>query len=49
VLVAFALNHPGVIRIEPPLTIPVEVLDEAITRMRKALEGTRQIILQYAV
>ena len=48
VLVAFALNQPGVIRIEPPLAIPIDVVDTVLGRLRTALSGTRDIVLQYA-
>lgn len=48
VLVAFALNKPGVIRIEPPLAIPVPVVDEVLLRLETALAQTRQIFEQYA-
>jgi putrescine aminotransferase len=48
VLVAFALNQPGVIRIEPPLIIPISVVDEVLGRLRTALAGTREIVVQFA-
>jgi ribosome-associated toxin RatA of RatAB toxin-antitoxin module len=49
VLVAFALNQPGVIRIEPPLTMPVEVVDEVLDRLRIALDATRSVAEQYGL
>ncbi|MEP0813219.1 MAG: aspartate aminotransferase family protein [bacterium] len=36
VFVAFALNKPDIIRVEPPLTIPPEVVTEVVSRMRQA-------------
>ncbi len=47
VLVAFALNQPGVIRIEPPLIMPIEVIDTVLERLKLALEATRAIFSQY--
>lgn len=37
VLVAHTLNNPRVVRIEPPLVISLELLDEAVRRFRRAL------------
>ena len=48
VLIAFALNQPGVIRIEPPLTITAGVVDEVLSRLRQALRAVEQIVSQYA-
>ncbi len=48
VLIAFALNQPGVIRIEPPLIMPLEVVDEILKRLGLALDMTREIYKQYA-
>lgn len=48
VLIAFALNQPGVIRIEPPLIMPPAVVDEVLSRLRQALGMTREIFRQYA-
>lgn len=39
VLVAFALNRPGLIHIEPPLTMPVAVVDEAFDDCASRLKG----------
>jgi putrescine aminotransferase len=49
VLVAFALNRPGVIRIEPPLIIPVPVVDDALRRLRIAAAATVAIGQQYGL
>lgn len=49
VLVAFALNKPGVIRIEPPLTISLEAIDSALASLRIAAEATLAIGEQYGV
>ncbi|HYE79811.1 MAG TPA: aminotransferase class III-fold pyridoxal phosphate-dependent enzyme [bacterium] len=38
VLVAHTLNNPKVMRIEPPLMIPVEAVDEVLQRFRSVLE-----------
>ena len=48
VFIAFALNNPEVLRIEPPLHMPTGVIDEVIRRMRTACEGTRQILTQFS-
>ena len=48
VLIAFALNQPGVIRIEPPLSIPLDVVDEVLRRLGLALEMTRGIMKQFS-
>lgn len=49
VLVAFTLNHPGVIRIEPPLMMPANVIDDVLVRMRSAAAATQQIAEQYGL
>jgi len=49
VMVAYTLNQTGVIRVEPPLIIPVEVLDDVLGRMRSALDGTRQVMQQFGL
>ncbi|MCB1217607.1 aspartate aminotransferase family protein [bacterium] len=48
VFIAFALNNPEVLRIEPPLHMPVEVIDEVMIRLRRACEGTRMILEQFS-
>lgn len=48
VLIAFALNQPGVIRIEPPLIIPITVIDTVLGRLGEALDSTRSIFTKYA-
>lgn len=47
-LVAFALNQPGVIRLEPPLIMPADVVDEAVERIETALDATQQMMEQFA-
>ena len=49
VLVAFALNKPGVIRMEPPLIMDIATVDEVLGRLRKALEDTRGVAAQYGL
>jgi putrescine aminotransferase len=47
-LVAFALNQPGVIRFEPPLIMPAQVVDDVVVRIESALDATKQMISQFA-
>jgi putrescine aminotransferase len=49
VLIAFALNKPGVIRIEPPLIMDTATVDEVLKRLRQALEDTRGVAQQYGL
>jgi putrescine aminotransferase len=49
VLIAFALNRPGVIRIEPPLIMDTATVDEVLGRMRTAAEHTRELARQYGL
>ena len=49
VLVAYTLNFTGVVRMEPPLTIPAEVLDDVLKKIRKSLDGTRQVMEQFGL
>jgi len=49
VLVAFALNKPGVIRIEPPLVMDTATVDEVLKRLRQALVDTRSVAAQYGM
>ena len=49
VLVAFTLNHPGVIRIEPPLIMPTGVIDDVLERLRLAAAATQLIAEQYGL
>lgn len=41
VLVAHTLNNPRAMRIEPPLAIPIEVMDTMLARFRGVLEALR--------
>jgi putrescine aminotransferase len=44
VFVAFALNKPDIIRIEPPLTITSEVVQDVLTRIRAALTNVAKVM-----
>lgn len=44
VIVAYTLNNPKVIRIEPPLVMPVEVVDEVLAKFRDAVAMTSEVI-----
>jgi putrescine aminotransferase len=41
VLVAYALNRPRVIRVEPPLNIPENLLDRLVEALDTALPGLK--------
>jgi putrescine aminotransferase len=43
-LVAYSLNNPLVIRIEPPLIIEKELLDRALGILEQAVEGTAALL-----
>lgn len=43
-LVAYSLNNPLVIRIEPPLIIEQELLDHALDILEQAIEGTAALL-----
>ncbi len=43
-LVAYSLNNPTVIRIEPPLIIERELLDRALQILEEAIEGTAALL-----
>jgi putrescine aminotransferase len=49
VLFAFALNKPDVLRVEPPLVMPREVIDEVLRRLAQALSDTRGIVREYGL
>jgi putrescine aminotransferase len=49
VLFAFALNQADVLRVEPPLIMPREVIDEILRRLVTALNDTRGICEQYGL
>jgi putrescine aminotransferase len=49
VLFAFALNKPDVLRVEPPLVIPRDVIDEVLCRLGQALADTRGIVREYGL
>jgi len=48
VLIAFALNNPEVVRLEPPLNTPEELFGEVLTRLDAALGETARLVEQYA-
>ncbi|MCC7478584.1 aminotransferase class III-fold pyridoxal phosphate-dependent enzyme [bacterium] len=49
VLVAFTLNRPKVIRMEPPLTMSASVISEVLQRMDTALAATAALMEQYGL
>ena len=49
VIAAYTLNVTGVVRLEPPLIMPTEVLTEVLTRIRMALDGTRAVLQQFGL
>ena len=44
ILVAYTLNNPKVIRMEPSLTMPIEVIDQVLTAFRNAIQQTNAVI-----
>jgi len=44
VLLAYTLNNPNVIRIEPPLTISYEELDIVLSRLTESLVSVRGVL-----
>ncbi len=44
VIIAYTLNNPKVIRIEPPLIMPTEVIDQLLTIFREAVHTTADVI-----
>ena len=49
VLVAYTLNNTGVVRLEPPLTMPREVCEHVLKRIHKALAGTLEVMQQFGL
>jgi len=47
-LVAFTLNAPEVVRLEPPLNMPEELFPEAVSRLDAALGETQSLVEQFA-
>ena len=43
ILVAYTLNNPKVIRMEPSLTMPIEVIDQVLTAFRNAIQQTNAV------
>lgn len=44
ILIAYTLNNPKVIRMEPPLIMPIEVIDQVLAAFRKAIQQTNDVI-----
>lgn len=44
IIVAYTLNNPKVIRIEPPLIMPVEVVDHVLEEFRESVKMTAEAI-----
>ena len=44
ILIAYTLNNPKVIRMEPSLTMPIEVIDQVLTAFRNAIQQTNAVI-----
>ena len=44
VIVAYTLNNPKVIRMEPPLIVPKEVVDEVLAKFYDAVKMTADVI-----
>jgi putrescine aminotransferase len=44
IIVAYTLNNPKVIRIEPPLVMPKEVVDYVLENFRSAVAMTASVI-----
>lgn len=44
VIVAYTLNNPKVIRMEPPLITPKEVVDEVLAKFHEAVQLTAEVI-----
>ena len=44
IIVAYTLNNPKVIRMEPPLVMPKEVIDHVLEEFRDAVAQTADVI-----
>ncbi|MHC1718797.1 MAG: aspartate aminotransferase family protein [Acidaminococcaceae bacterium] len=44
ILIAYTLNNPKVIRMEPPLIMPIEVIDKVLIAFRNAIQQTNAVI-----
>lgn len=44
ILIAYTLNNPKVIRMEPPLIMPIAVIDQVLAVFRKAIQQTNAVI-----
>lgn len=44
ILIAYTLNNPKVIRMEPSLIMPIEVIDQVLEAFRKAIQQTNAVI-----
>ena len=43
-IVAYTLNNPKVIRIEPPLTMPRDVVDHVLEVLRDSIRQVAEVI-----
>jgi len=44
VLAAYTLNNPSVLRLQPPLNVGADVLDEVASRLEEAVAQTMELI-----
>lgn len=44
VIIAYTLNNPKVIRIEPPLIMPTDIIDQVLMIFREAVRSTAEVI-----
>ncbi len=44
ILIAYTLNNPKVIRMEPPLIMPIEVIDQVLIAFRNAIQQINAVI-----
>ena len=44
IIIAYTLNNPKVMRMEPPLIMPKDVVDHVLTVFREAIKQTNEAI-----